>query len=265
MHIESVTEPGTAGVPNEDYAGTAVPASGAGGILVLLDGVTAPAGDDGCLHPVSWFAARLGGALLELAGAHPGVPLASCLARAIDRTADTHRTTCDLSHPRTPQATVVCARWDALTVEYLVLSDSVLLIEDPRGAVRAVRDTRLENLAHAAHALPAEGRADFLEGLRNAEGGFFTAAADAAVAGRAVTGSVPRGRVRALAALSDGVTRWVETFRLGGWAELFAGLAGEGPRAVIGRVRAAEAADPQGEVFPRGKRHDDATVVLARP
>ncbi|WP_059012182.1 protein phosphatase 2C domain-containing protein [Streptomyces specialis] len=262
MRVHSATQPGTPGRPNEDFAATAVPAGGVGGALVLLDGVTAPAGDFGCRHGVAWFAAGLGGALLELAASRRHVPLAGCLDLAISRTADGHGTTCDLSHPRTPQATVVCSRWDDDTVEYLVLSDSALLLRAPDGAVRAVLDPRLDELRPAARRLPMERRAGFLEGLRNAEGGFFTAAADPAVAALAVTGSAPRAAVRSLAAVTDGLGRWVETFRLGGWPELFTLLTDEGPAAAIARVRAAEAADPDGVAFPRGKASDDATAIV---
>ncbi|WP_110945572.1 protein phosphatase 2C domain-containing protein [Streptomyces avicenniae] len=263
MRIQSVTDPGSPGRPNEDYAGTALPASGTGGALVLLDGVTAPQGPYGCAHTVAWFAAGLGGALLELAGTRPDMTLADCLGSAVVRTADRHRTTCDLSHPRTPQATVVCARWDAERVEYLVLSDSALLIEDQGGAVRPVLDTRLDDLRPEARRLPPERRAAFVEGLRNTEGGFFTAAADPSVAALALTGSVGRAGVRRLAALTDGLGRWVETFAFGDWSDLFGELVTAGPAAAVRRVRAAERADPLRQGFPRVKAHDDASVILA--
>jgi hypothetical protein len=264
MRIQSATVPGDPRLPNEDFAATALPAGGTGGALVLLDGVTGPAdGGTGCRHSVAWFAARLGGALLELAAARSGGPLAGCLAAAIARTADAHRSTCDLSHPRTPQATVVCARWDAETAEYLVLSDSVLLVRGADGAVTPVLDSRLDDLRPAARRLPPGRRAAFLEGLRNAEGGFFTAAADPSVAGRAVTGTLARAAVDGLAAVTDGLGRWVDVFRLGGWADLYAVLAGAGPLAAVAQVRAAEAADPAGATHPRGKCHDDATAIVA--
>ncbi|RBM23273.1 protein phosphatase 2C domain-containing protein [Streptomyces sp. PT12] len=262
MRTQSTTVPGTPGRPNEDYAATAVPAEGSGGALVLLDGVTARFPDQGCSHEVSWYVARLGGALLELSGSRRDLSLTDCLASAISRTADAHRGTCDLSHPRTPQSTVVCARWDEAAVEYLVLSDSVLLLGEPDGTVRPVLDTRLDDLGPAARGLPRESRGAFVESLRNAPGGFFTAAADPAVAELAVTGAVTRERVRALAAVTDGLGRWVETFRLGGWPELFAALLTRGPERAIAEVRAAEAADPDGAAFPRGKAHDDASAVV---
>ncbi|WP_129294204.1 protein phosphatase 2C domain-containing protein [Streptomyces lydicus] len=281
MRIELATEPGDPQRPNEDYASVALPAAGQGGALVLLDGVTPPEEDYGCRHPVPWFTARLGGAMLELSVSHRDMTLAEVLSSAISRTADTHRATCDLSHPRTPQATVIAARWSEDTVEYLVLSDSALLLERADGSVQPVLDPRLDELPPAVRdrraavrALPrgsaeraAAGRkyARAVEALRNAEGGFFTAAADPTVAARAVSGSVPRSGLRSLTALSDGASRWTEVFREGSWADCVTLVAGQGPQALIDRVRAAEAADPQCAAHPRGKARDDAAVIFVAP
>jgi hypothetical protein len=69
--------------------------------------------------------------------------------------------------------------------------------------------------------------------LRNKEGGFFTAAADPSVAARAVTGTLPRSDVRALAALTDGATRWVDKFREGDWADCFALVRKEGAAELV--------------------------------
>ncbi|WP_413103250.1 hypothetical protein [Streptomyces sp. Inha503] len=256
MRIELATAPGDQQYPNEDYASVALPASGNGGALVMLDGVTPPEGGDGCVHSVDWFTARLGGSLLELSGSRRDMPLTQCLSGAITRTAAAHSSTCDLSHPLTPQATVVAARWNAERIEHLVLSDSVLLIERTHGGVTPVLDDRIDRLR-------AEGRR--LAPLRNVAGGFFTAAADPTVSRKAVTGELPRGEVRALAALTDGASRWVERFGEGDWTECFALLRKEGPQALIDRVRAAEHADPDRTAFPRGKNHDDAAVVYVEP
>lgn len=281
MRIDMTGEPGAPRRPNEDYVSAALPASGTGGALVLLDGVTPPEGETGCVHPVPWFTARLGGALLELAAARRDLTLGECLARAVSRTADAHRTTCDLSHKRTPQSTVVAARWDEERVEHLVLSDSVLLVEDPGGCVTPVLDPRLDRLPphvgelrRRVRALPEGGaerraaRAEYVgavEALRNIPDGtgFYTAAADPDVAARAVTGTVPRSQVRALLALSDGAARWSETFRLGDWAALLGLVRREGTAALVARVRRAEQADPDGSAHPRGKRHDDASAAFA--
>ncbi|MFG2893918.1 hypothetical protein [Streptomyces sp. NPDC048248] len=281
MHSALATAPGDPQHPNEDYASVALPASGQGGALVLLDGVTPPEGDYGCVHPVSWFTARLGGAMLELSGSHPDMTLPEALSAAISRTAAIHRDSCDLSHVRTPQATVVAVRWSEDTVEHLVLSDSALLLERTDGSVQPVLDSRLDELPpraraqrDAVRALPrgsaeraAAGReyGRAVEALRNAEGGFFTAAADPSVAARAVTGTTPRAEVRSLTALSDGASRWVEVFHQGSWADCVQLVTQQGPQALIDRVRAAEAADPEGTAHPRGKARDDAAVIHVVP
>ncbi|WP_329122768.1 protein phosphatase 2C domain-containing protein [Streptomyces sp. NBC_01465] len=257
MRIEVTTVPGDPVRPNEDWSGTVLPASGGGGALVVLDGVTPPVGDDGCVHGVPWFTARLGGAMVELSGSRRDMTLPEILAEAIRRTADTHAGTCDLSHPRTPQATVVAARWDAGDLEYLVLSDSVLLVEDAEGGVRAVLDDRLDRVPREL--LATEASAD---SVRNQEGGFFTAAVDPEVAGRAVAGRVPVGDVRALAALTDGASRWVEKFGEGDWADCFGVLRKEGPQGLVDRVRALEDGDVERRYLRRSKTHDDATAVL---
>ncbi|MFJ9620552.1 hypothetical protein [Streptomyces sp. NPDC101181] len=260
MRIELASVPGSPGRLNEDWVSAALPASGQGGVLVLLDGVTPPPTEPGCVHSVPWFTARLGGALVELSGSRPGLPLSEVLATAISRTADAHRSTCDLSHVRTPQATVVLARWGEQTIEYLVLSDSVLLLEAPDGTVRVVLDDRLDRLppgSLASHAIVDST-------VRNKAGGFFTAAADPSVAARAVTGSAPLSEVSALAALTDGASRWTEMFGEGDWTAALGLLRKAGPRGLIDRVRELESADAEaGRVrLRRGKVHDDATAAL---
>ncbi|MFF3451485.1 protein phosphatase 2C domain-containing protein [Streptomyces sp. NPDC002667] len=262
MRTELVSEPGDPDRPNEDFASVGLPASGQGGSLVVLDGVTPPRGDYGCRHPVPWFSARLGGALTELSVSQRDLPLPEVLSRAIRRVADAHAGTCDLSHPRTPQATVVLARWSASRVEYLILSDSALLVESPSGEVTALLDDRLSLVPRTA--LVSDAIADAT--VRNKEGGFFTAAADPSVAARAVTGTLPRASVRALTALTDGAARWVERFHAGDWGELFALVRDEGAASLVERVRHLERLDARDRPGSRrGKTHDDATVVFAEP
>jgi hypothetical protein len=280
MRIETAGEPGDPQRPNEDYASVVLPASGAGGAVVVLDGVTPPAGDDGCVHGVPWYTARLGGALLELSGSRRDMTLPQCLSEAIARTAEAHSSICDLSHPRTPQATVSTVRWDEETVEHLVLSDASLLLEAGDGTVTPVLDTRLDRLPEEVHALRRRVRSlpsgsadrsaaaatyvEAVEAQRNAPGGngFYTAAADPDVAALAVTGTTPRRDVRALLAMTDGASRWRDLFGFGDWGDLLALARREGVQTLIDRVRAAESADPAGTAFARFKRHDDATAVL---
>ncbi|WP_330173643.1 protein phosphatase 2C domain-containing protein [Streptomyces sp. NBC_01498] len=260
MRIDIATAPGSHPRPNEDWTAVAAPSAGSGGTLIALDGVTPPPDGDGCAHGVPWFTARLGGALTELSASRRELSLADALAESIRRTADAHRDTCDLSHPRTPQATVVMVRWDADTVEHLVLSDSTLLLESPDGEVRAVVDDRLDRVPREVRR-----RAAATDALRNAKGGFFTAAVDPGVAAKAVTGRTPAADVRAVVALTDGAARWVEVFREGDWADCLALVRKSGPQELIDRVRAAESADPDGAAFRRGKPYDDATVVYVEP
>ncbi|NYE42923.1 hypothetical protein HEB29_003934 [Streptomyces fulvorobeus] len=256
--MELASEPGSGERPNEDWVSAALPASGQGGSLVLLDGVTPPRGDVGCVHPVTWFTARLGGALAELSCSRRDLALTEVLAESIRRTADAHRFQCDLSHVRTPQATVVLTRWDEQEIEYLVLSDSALLLESPDGTVRAVLDDRLDRLPPGS--LASEAIADAR--ARNKENGFFTAAADPHVASRAVTGRVPRAEVRSLAALTDGASRWTEKFREGDWAAALELLRKVGPQGLIDRVRELERADTDRRYLRRSKTHDDATAAF---
>jgi hypothetical protein len=259
MRTDLVSEPGDANRPNEDFAGVGLPASGQGGCVIVLDGVTPPRGETGCLHSVPWFTARLGGALTELTVSSGDLTLPEILSQAIGRTAEAHARTCELSHPRTPQATVALARWSAETVEYLVLSDSALLLQGTDGTVTPVLDDRLARLPRSALATDAVVDAT----LRNKEGGFFTAAAEPSVAARAVAGTVPRGEVRALAALTDGATRWTEKFHEGDWQALFETVAKQGARSLVDRVRELETADRDQRAFlGRSKTHDDATVVF---
>jgi hypothetical protein len=257
MRIELATAPGAAVRPNEDWTSVILPSAGQGGALVVLDGVTPPKGADGCVHGVPWFTARLGGALAELSGSRRDMTLAQILAASILRTADAHRGTCELSHARTPQATVILVRWDSDAVEHLVLSDSTLLLESPDGEVRAVLDNRLDHIPRAVRRAVAG-----TDALRNAEGGFFTAAADPAVAAKAVTGRTPATEVRSVLALTDGAARWVEMFREGGWADCLALVRKSGPQELIDRVRATESADPHARAFRRWKTHDDATATF---
>ncbi|MDH6225010.1 hypothetical protein M2169_001980 [Streptomyces sp. MJP52] len=258
MRTDLVSEPSELGFPNEDFVSVGLPASGLGGALVMLDGVTPPRGGTGCVHSVPWFTARLGGALTELSLSRRDLPLTEVLAGAIGRTAAAHADGCDLSHPRTPQATVVVARWDAETVEHLALADSVLLIERDGGEVTAHTDDRLARIPRERLRSAAVVDAT----LRNKEGGFWTAAADPRVAGRAVTGVVPRRGVRSLTALTDGAARWVEVFGRGGWADVVTLVRERGAAALVAEVRALEAADATARAFlGPSKTHDDATVA----
>ena len=268
MRVLLGSEPGAAERPNEDFA-AAIP-----GAAVLLDGAGyVPDSATGCVHGVAWYARTLGG-LLAAGACDDRVPLPDLVGRGIEQVSRMHAGTCDLRNPATPSATVIVARQRGGTLEYLVLCDSVLLLLPRAGEPSAITDTQLEETQarlRPAASLPA-GTSEYsaawraygqrLEAARNQPGGFWLAAADPGAAGHAVTGAEPLAALSAVALLSDGASRLADRFCLANWAELGAILTGEGPAGLIRRVRTAEASDPEGERWPRGKIYDDATAVL---
>ncbi|WP_017587919.1 protein phosphatase 2C domain-containing protein [Nocardiopsis ganjiahuensis] len=242
------TAPGRPDHPNEDFA--AVTATAA----VLLDGVSAPVHpDNGCSHGVSWHTRRLGALLL--AGADAGASLREALAEAITAVSAAHEGTCDLGNQQTPSATVVAVRVADDHLEYLVLSDSVLLTEEGAG-VRLIADTRLDDLR------PRVAPGTPVRAWRNVPGGFWTAGADPRAAEEALAGTVPRG---AFLAMTDGASRAVEVFGDLSWEGAFELVRQRGPSALVERVRDLEAADPSCRLHPRGKARDDATALWWEP
>ncbi|WP_159942598.1 MULTISPECIES: protein phosphatase 2C domain-containing protein [unclassified Nocardiopsis] len=242
------TDPGDPERPNEDFAAATATSA------VVLDGATAPPGvDTGCSHGVAWYTRRLGALLL--AGADAGLPLREALAGAIASASALHADTCDLENQESPSATVVAVRAGEGELEYLVLSDSVLLAPEGEG-VRVVADTRLDDLRNALtrpDRPPAPVRT-----LRNVPGGFWTAGARVRAADEALTGTLAADRC---VAMTDGAGRAVEVFGDLDWGQAFALVSDKGPRALVDRVRDLERADPEGLRHPRGKVRDDATVL----
>lgn len=268
MRVHLATEAGSPARLNEDFAAVAP------GIAVLLDGAGLPAGrDTGCVHGIAWYSRTLGGLLVAGAG-DSGKPLAEVLGRSIEQVSELHAGTCDLRHPDTPSATVVITRQHAGTLEYLVLCDSVLLLQTRNGEARIVTDTRLADLTvplRAERKAMAAGTAEReaawrsygrqIDKARNQPGGFWIAAADPQVADEALTGSQALGTLAAVALLSDGASRLADRYHLATWDQMCAILAGGGPAEVIRQVRDAERTDPDGQRWPRGKISDDATAV----
>jgi hypothetical protein len=271
MLVSLVTAPARPDRDNEDFASVTADT------MILLDGAGTPSGSEsGCIHGVAWFTRQLGAQLIAESAADTRRPLALCLARAIRHVRDLHKDTCDLTHPGTPSSTVVAVRLGADSAEYLVLADSVLVLDVIGADPVVVTDDREARIgrSHRASmdALPADspehGEAlrhyvETLRKYRNTEGGFWVAASDPSAAGHALTGSEPRRTLRAAALLSDGASRLADRFRLTDWAGVLKLLGEEGPQELISQVRAAEHADPRGERWPRGKIHDDATAVYA--
>ena len=267
VRVVSATVPGVVGRVNEDVVAAAAD------VVVLIDGAGLPEGEEqGCLHGVAWYARRLATAFLH--AAVDGPDLRSALAVAIEEVADAHRDSCDLTHPRSPWSTVLAVRRTGGTLEYLVLADSVLVI-DRGDTVEAITDTRLAEL-HAPFKAELEtltrgtpeydefiGRyAATIRGTRDRPGGFWVAGTKPEAAFEAVTGTVDLTGVEAAILLTDGASRPADLFRTSTWRELADIVRTGGPDALLTHVRAIERTDPGKAKWPRGKVHDDATAVL---
>jgi hypothetical protein len=244
VQVSYVSE-ATPGRPNEDFV-----AAGPGWV-VLLDGATAPQGvDSGCRHDPAWLVRRLGGRIAALLALEDGKPLPDLVAEAIKVTGEAHTGTCDLQNPDSPSATVSLLRRRGAAVEWFVLADSPIVVDV--GEILVFRDDRVDHLPSYT-----------LEGVRrsrNSPGGFWVASTKPEAAYEGLTGEVPVDGLRRAAVLSDGASRLVERFGLMGWDELLQLLDEQGPRELVRRTRAAEAAGTK----PRGKQYDDATAVLVR-
>jgi hypothetical protein len=201
-------------------------------------------------------------------------PLEDFVASAITRVADSHAHTCDLEHPGTPSSSLAVLREQDQHVEYLLLFDSVILLEGPSG-MTVLTDRRVDAFAQQEHLATREhpigspvhqGRVQELLAAqrrhRNQPDGYWVAGAKPAAAYQAVTGSRPLDQVSRAALLSDGVSCLVDLYAVTGWPELLDSMQQHGPAHVISRVREVEEADPTGTRWPRYKRSDDATAAF---
>jgi hypothetical protein len=202
------------------------------------------------------------------------------LASAITKVADSHAHTCDLDHPGTPSSSVAVLREQDERVEYLLLFDSVIVL-DGRSGLTVVTDRRVdavaqqEHLATHEHPIGSPAHHRSVQELvaaqrrhRNQPDGYWVAGAKPTAAYQAVTGSRPLDKVDRAALLSDGVSSLVELYAVVDWPELLDMMQEQGPTYVIAHVREVEDADPIGARWPRYKRSDDATAgfcLLARP
>ncbi|GAA0423563.1 hypothetical protein Acor_73530 [Acrocarpospora corrugata] len=247
---------GRAGRVNEDFTG-AVPTA-----AVLIDGAGIPGTESICRHGVAWYAGRLGGSLLSLLSLVRDRSLSALLAEAIERVTDDHRDTCDVANPISPSATVAILRRSEGLLEYLVLGDSVLVLDRADDAPLVVSDPReviISRSYQPALEAAAVGSDEYqrllrdLRANRNRPDGFWVAKDDPRAADEAITGSCPISELAGAVLLSNGASRIVDRFQLTDWPEVMTVLATSGPAEIIHRVRQAEA------------RHavtaDDATIA----
>jgi serine/threonine protein phosphatase PrpC len=246
-------------------------------VFVVADGAGTPAGSDsGCVHGVAWYSHNLGSALLHRATVTPDT-LAEALAASISGVADLHSDTCDLDHPGTPSATVTAVRIKDSRLEYLALADSPLVIRrhdgvqvitDDREAVVGRRYRQHMDATAAGTPEHIQAHREYVETMRahrNSSGGFWVASNDPEAAHEAITGTINLREVRDLALLSDGASRLVDRFDLATWDVALDLIRDDGTDALIDAVRHAEADDPNGRRWPRGKTTDDASLIYVRP
>jgi hypothetical protein len=268
MRFVASTASGANG-PNEDYV------AATSDLLVVLDGATVRT-DTGCQHGVAWFARRLGGAILG-AAAQRSTSLPTVLATAIEQVAQLHPE-CDLTHPGTPSAAVGIVRQEDNAVHYLVLGDVTVVIDAGGPEPVVISDERVSATAAAERAradrwpIGAPEKQTELVAMKHAElaarnqpGGYWIAAADPTVVDQAITGELPNDVVNRFAVATDGAARLVVMFGRHTWSTALDLLEFGGPDEVIRQVRAAETDDPAGELYPRNKVSDDATIAFAVP
>ena len=256
MRADVVSEPGGASVPNEDWA------AAAGGMAVVLDGVTSVTDmGSACSHGTPWFTRQLGFRLMA-ARYNPGVSLAGILTEAIRDVAGLHERTCDPDSVEAPSAAVGMLRVTGGFAEWLVLADVSLVLYRDDGSYEVVTDDRVDaSTAGISRSGPGgpERRAALAarrELWRNRPGGYWVAGGRPEAAWNAVTGEAPLDGITGGFLMTDGAARIADLFGHK-WEALRAWPAAD----MIRMVRVLEAEDPACERWPRWKPSDDATVV----
>lgn len=256
--------------PNEDFV------AATGQAVVVLDGLSVPQGmETGCTHGTPWYVQQLGTRILARAAQAPFGPLSEVLAESITEVAALHSTACDLTHPGTPAATVAILRTVG-PIEYLVLSDSFIVLDTISAGIEVINDSRVEGTASSkeqsllATSADSPFRAELRKEMvaerrsaRNTKDGYWVASSSPEAADRAITGSLRPGKVQQAAVLTDGAARLV-SFGLTDWKGALDILDTKGPDHLIMQVRDAERSDPGCTNWPRSKPYDDAAVAYCR-
>jgi hypothetical protein len=269
MFVTAHTRSAVADAPNEDwYIAT-------DDLVIVLDGATIRT-ETGCVHGLPWYVRSLGGQLLGAAIDH-SIPLAECIATAIETVNAMHSDTCDLNHPGTPSAAVGMVRRRAeKMLEYAVLGDITVAFEvagQPHAHV--VVDPRVSQVAVAErrecdrHLIGTDAKMAAILAMkdlelagRNTTNGYWIASVDPSAAKHALTGNLLVDQVPRFAVCSDGAMRVLEMTSLNSHDGVLNVLRHIGPTALVDMVRRAEHNDPQGARWPRNKATDDATAVF---
>lgn len=187
----------------------------------------------------------------------------------------------DLQPGRAPSSTVAICRDSGPMIEILVLGDSPVIVGHRSGDQDIITDQRLVSLN-----LPEsneyrerlesgsgydEMHQQILEALqrkqrdrRNRSDGYWIAEAEPSAADHAILTSYPADAVEWIVITTDGVLKYIAALHLL-WHDV-ARLNAEELSHLLTRSHEWEARqDPHGQLYPRSKRHDDKTVVIAKP
>lgn len=239
--------------------------------IIVLDGATA---HDPAMPSAGEYVDRLAA---ELAGSiEEAMPLAEVLAQSISRTTEALGITPGLA----PSSTVALVRIGPDAVNALILGDSSVIVGRRGGEVASYTDDRLAqlNLPEAelyrrflSFGWGYSGRhRKILEDLqiaerarRNRPGGYWIAEADPQAAEHALLVRCPRDDLSWIVVATDGVTDLLPPLGLT-WPDI-ADMSTPQLVVLLDRIQTWEAeADPDGQAFPRAKRHDDKTVAVLR-
>ncbi len=269
MRVSIASQSGRTDGRNEDWAGAT------SRVAIVLDGLS-ESPETGCVHGTPWFVSQLGTRLLTHAE-NLERSLTDALAEAITDVAALHSHTCDLAHPGSPCTTVAVLRENTDRYDYLVLSDSTVVI-DTVGGLQVVTDKSVDTVALAEAAAAnavAFGQPEHWQlyqaliaaqqQVRNTANGYWVAQTDPAAADHATTGSVDAQQFRGGLVMSDGATRPVTDFGEWTWPQLVEYAYTHGPQALITHTRTLEQTDPDGTRWKRYKITDDASAVVCRP
>ncbi|MEU4165140.1 MULTISPECIES: protein phosphatase 2C domain-containing protein [Micromonosporaceae] len=240
-------------------------AVGDGWALVLDGAGRYPGESGGCIHPVTWVVARLGLHLTSCLSQQPKQPLTTIVRSAVEATMADHGSTCDLSDPLSPGAAGAIVRVREDRIDWLVVGDCAVVIDQGPKGCTSVIDDRVDHL-HNAPIVEGQVRTyspAYVATVRNKPGGFWVLASSPDVAEHALVGMLPGSPAATQVLLcSDGISRLTERYEWS-WKDVLALHGSAGPESLIRAVREAERSDLEPQRW-RGKRHDDATVVVMR-
>src|SRR5204863_8251913 len=91
--------------------------------VIVADGVTPMPGPSGCRHGTHWYTTPVVAVLADLLDTNPSTALPDLARAAITAVADSHRDTCDLTHPQHPSAMLAVLREHPAGLDYLVIGD----------------------------------------------------------------------------------------------------------------------------------------------